>query len=65
MMSYRQPLDTLTLADLGLAGAGAHDYYEVAELSVPQKETRCDFVSGDTLDERVEAFARRLAEVTR
>lgn len=64
MMSYRQPLTKFTLSDLGLA-VGANDYYEVAELSIPQKETRCDFVSGDTLDEKVEAFARRIVEVTR
>ena len=62
MMSYRQPLTKFTPADLGLAAVG-NDYYEVADLSVPQKETRCDFVSGDTLDEKVEAFARRIAEV--
>jgi electron transfer flavoprotein beta subunit len=64
MMSYRQPLTKFTLADLGPA-AGAGDYYEVAELFTPQKESRCDFVSGDTLDEKVEAFARRVVEVTR
>ena len=59
MMSYRQPLTKFTPADLGLA-AGGNDYSEVAELFIPQKETRCDFVSGDTLDEKVEAFARRI-----
>ena len=64
MMSYRQPLTKFTLADLGLAADG-NGYYEVAELFIPQKETRCDFVSGDTLDEKVEAFARRIVEVTR
>ena len=64
MMSYRQPLTKFTPADLGLAADG-NDYYEVADLSIPQKETRCDFVSGDTLDEKVEAFARRIVEVTR
>ena len=64
MMSYRQPLTKFTLADLGLAADG-HDYYDVAGLFIPQKETRCDFVSGDTLDEKVEAFARRVVEVTR
>ena len=64
MMSYRQPLTKFTLSDLGLA-AGGNDYYEVAELSIPQKETRCDFVPGDTLEEKVEAFARRIVEVTR
>jgi electron transfer flavoprotein beta subunit len=65
MMSYRQPLETLTPADLGLGDAAANAYYEVAELSVPQKETRCEFVPGDTLDEKVEAFARRIVEVTK
>lgn len=64
MMSYRQPLTKFTLADLGFAADG-NEYYEVAELFIPQKETRCDFVSGDTLDEKVEAFARRIVEVTR
>jgi electron transfer flavoprotein beta subunit len=67
MMSYRQPLTKFTPADLGLAGGAraAGGYYEVAELFVPRKETRCDFVTGDTLDEKVEAFARRIVEVTR
>ena len=65
MMSYRQPLERLAPADLGLDAAGAHSYYEVAELSVPQKETACEFVPGDTLDEKVEAFARRVIEVTK
>ncbi len=67
MMSYRQPLTKWTLDDLGIkadeARAG-NAYYEVADLSIPQKETRCEFVTGDTLDEKVEAFARRIIEVT-
>ncbi|HEV2707115.1 MAG TPA: hypothetical protein VGV59_14415 [Pyrinomonadaceae bacterium] len=68
MMSYRQPLLKWTLADLGLASDEARDansYYEVAELFIPQKETRCEFVSGDTLEEKVDAFARRIVEVTK
>ena len=67
MMSYRQPLTKLTLDDLGLAqeARAANSFYEVVELSIPQKETRCEFVSGDTLDERVDALARRIVEVTR
>ena len=68
MMSYRQPLTTWTLDDLGLnadeARAG-NSYYEVSDLFIPQKETRCEFVAGDTLDEQVEVFARRIVEITR
>jgi electron transfer flavoprotein beta subunit len=64
MMSYRQPLTKLTPEDLGLAAEAraGNSYYEVAELFIPQKESRCDFVSGDTLDEKVEAFARRIVK---
>jgi len=68
MMSYRQPLTKWTLDELGIdadeARAG-NTYTEVAELLIPQKETRCEFVTGDTLDEKVEAFAQRIIEVTR
>ncbi|MFL6253562.1 MAG: electron transfer flavoprotein subunit beta/FixA family protein [Pyrinomonadaceae bacterium] len=61
MMSYRQPLTKFTLSDLGLAADG-NAFYEVAELFIPQKEMRCDFVKGDTLDEKVEAFARHIVK---
>jgi electron transfer flavoprotein beta subunit len=62
MMSYRQPLTKLAPEDLGLSAEerAAGGYYEVAELSIPQKETRCEFASGDTLEEKVEAFARQI-----
>jgi electron transfer flavoprotein beta subunit len=63
MTSYRQPLQTWKLEDLGIAfGSASNSYYEVSQLSVPQKETRCEFVAGDTLDEKVGAFARRIVE---
>ena len=68
MMSYRQPLTKWSIEELGidteLARAG-NSYYEVSELFIPQKEAHCEFVTGDTLDEKVEAFARRIVEVTR
>jgi electron transfer flavoprotein beta subunit len=67
MMSFRQPLTQWTLDDLDIAADEAragNSYYEVAELSIPLKETRCEFVTGDTLDERVEKLARHIVEVT-
>jgi len=63
MMSYRQPLTQWTLADLGYE-VEDDKYYEVVDLSIPQKESRCEFVTGDTLDERVESLAKRITEVT-
>ena len=67
MVSYRQPLMQWTLDDLGIeaneARAG-NTYYQVVELFIPQKETRCEFVTGDTLDQKVESFAKRIVELT-
>ncbi len=68
MMSYRQPLTQWKLDDLDIApdeARAGNTYYEVAELSIPQKESRCEFVTGDTLDQRVETLARRIVELTR
>lgn len=62
MLAHRQPITQFTLNDLGVSAAD--DYYEVVELSVPQKESRCEIVKGDTLDARVDMLARRLLEVT-
>jgi electron transfer flavoprotein beta subunit len=67
MMSYRQPLTNWALEDLGVdAGTvrAGNSYSEVVELFVPQKETSCEFATGDTLDERVEVFAQRIVAIT-
>lgn len=67
MLSYRQPLTRWGLDELELDAAAArsgNSYYEVADLYVPQKETRCEFVKGDTLEERVEDFAKRILAIT-
>jgi electron transfer flavoprotein beta subunit len=66
MMSYRKPLTKWTLADLDLDDdeiRNGDSYYEVVELFVPTKHVECEFVEGDDLDERVGAFARKIAEV--
>jgi electron transfer flavoprotein beta subunit len=62
MASYRQPLTTWRPAELGLA-AEPNQYYKVVKLSIPQKETSCEFVKGDTLNDRVEKFAQRIIQV--
>lgn len=67
MMSFRQPLIQWKLDELDLAvdeAQAGNSYYEVVELAIPQKESRCEFVTGDTLDEKVESLARRITEVT-
>lgn len=63
MMSYRQPLTKWGVDDLGVDATSG--YYKVVDLSIPVKETSCELVAGDTLDERVARLADRILEVTR
>lgn len=68
MMSFRQPLNKWTLEDLAVSAAdirSGHNYLAVADLSIPVKDSNCEFVSGDTLEEKVEQLAQRIIVVTR
>ncbi len=65
MQSYRKPLTKWPLADLAIDPATGGDFYQVAELSVPRKETQCEFVAGDTLEDKIDAFAARVSQVIR
>lgn len=60
MKSYRKPITSWTVDDLGvpMEGAGA----EVVALTVPDRSVSCELVEGDSLDERIDAFAERIAE---
>jgi electron transfer flavoprotein beta subunit len=61
MMAHRQPLTQWSVTELGVEPA---EYYEVVDLQLPQRETRCELVTGDTLEQKVDALARKLVEVT-
>ena len=50
MMAHRQPLTQWSVAELGVEPS---DYYEVVELSVPRRETRCEIVDVDTFADRL------------
>ena len=65
MQSYRKPLEKWSLADLGVDAGSAHAYSQVAELFIPKKETQCEFIAGDTLEAKLDEFARRVTEVIR
>jgi electron transfer flavoprotein beta subunit len=65
MQSYRKPLEKWTLSDLGVDGATSHAYSRVAELFIPKKETKCEFIEGETLDAKVDALAKRIGDILR
>jgi electron transfer flavoprotein beta subunit len=61
MKSYRKPLTTWKVDELGVAAADP--VAEVVALEIPTKEIHCEFVEGDSLEEKVDNFARRIADV--
>lgn len=67
MMSSRQPITKLTLEDIGVNAAeirAGGSYYEIVELAIPVKDINCEFVGGDTLEQKVEQLAQKIIEVT-
>jgi electron transfer flavoprotein beta subunit len=65
MQSYRKPLEKWSLADLGVDTAATHAYSQVAELFIPKKETKCEFIEGDTIEAKVDALAKRIGDILR
>ena len=65
MMSYRKPLAKHTVADLGLGEevTGGRSYYEVVDLYVPTKDIQCEFIEGDSIDEKVAALAQKINQI--
>ena len=68
MMSSRQPITKLSLEDLGVNATeirAGGSYYDIVELAIPVKDINCEFVSGDTLEQKVEQLAQKIIAVTR
>ncbi|MGE0885861.1 MAG: electron transfer flavoprotein subunit beta/FixA family protein [Blastocatellales bacterium] len=68
MLSSRQPITKLTLDEVGVNAAEIRtggNYYDIVELAIPVKDVNCEFVSGDTLEQKVEQLAQKIIEVTR
>ncbi len=72
MMSGRTTIQKFTLEELGpefgidaAAIRAGGEYYAVADLSIPVKDVQCEFVTGDSLEQKVEQLAQRILEVTR
>jgi electron transfer flavoprotein beta subunit len=66
MASARQFITRWSLEDLGVNEeefSAGNSYYELVELKTPDQTMICEFVSGKTLEEKVEELARRIVQV--
>jgi len=68
MMAGRTPIQKFSLDELGIDAPtirSGGEYYEITDLSIPVKDVNCEFVSGDTLEQKIEQLAQRILDVTR
>ena len=66
MQAFRQPITTWSLAELGVDTQWIADDLastEVVELTIPKKQTHCEFVTGDSLEERISKLAQRIVSI--
>ena len=68
MKAHRKEITTWSLQDLGVDAEvvrRASIATQVVALAVPERTSECEFVSGDTSEERIAAFAERVAATLR
>jgi len=68
MMAHRKELTTWSLQDIGLDEEAVRRQAaatQVVELFVPEKTGDCEFISGDSAEQKVAALAEKITEVLR
>lgn len=68
MTAHRKELTTWTLDEVGLDAATvlqASSATDVVELRLPESNSQCEFIEGDSLEDRVQTLAERIADVLR
>ncbi len=66
MMAHRKGLTSWSLEDVGLSEDSVQQAAggtEVVELYIPEKDTTCEFISGESMDERLQEFAQRVVDI--
>ena len=68
MKAHRKELATWSFENVGLDEETVRrqsNATQVVELSVPERASNCEFISGDTAEEKIAAFAEKVADVLR
>lgn len=68
MKAHRRELTSWSLGDVGLSedsirqSAGGT---QIVDLFIPERDTTCEFISGDSIDDKLQEFAQRVVDVVR
>ena len=66
MMAHRKELTNWSLEDVGLDEAAIREQAggtEIVELFIPEKTTECEFIEGDSIDEKLDKLTEKLTTV--
>lgn len=66
MMAHRKELTAWSLEDVDLSEDAVREAAgttQVVDLFIPERDTTCEFISGDSIEERLDEFARRVSEI--
>lgn len=66
MMAHRKELTSWSLEDIELSEDNVRDAVsgtQVVDLLIPEQDTTCEFVSGDSIEERLDEFAQRVNDI--
>ena len=68
MMAHRKELVTWSLEDIGLSADVVQQTAaktQVVDLFIPKRDSTCEFIEGDSIDEKVDDLAKRIVEIVR
>lgn len=68
MKSSRKPIAQLSLEDLGLSPddlEGSHGWSQTVDLAIPVKDTKCEFIEGDSIEEKIDSLAEKIVAIVR
>ena len=68
IMANRKPLTSWTLEDLGISAdelSSSQHKARVRQLSIPEEKSDCEFIDGDTTEEKIQKLAEKIASIAR
>ncbi len=68
ILANRKPLTTWTLEELGIDAdqlSSAQHKVRVKSLAIPEEKSDCEFIEGDSIEEKIETLADKIAAIAR
>lgn len=68
MKSSKKTISQLSLEDLGLSSedlGNGHSWSQTVNLAIPVKDTQCEFIEGDSIEDKIDTLANKILAIVR